>query len=246
MVDQPYECLSCGGRFGPPLDRCPHCGNGAWNTTLQIVGLSATVALGTPGIVTDSQVGDAQLIQYFSTTGTRSTSTLRPDGVDLELAGTKGIGSSGDSIVVGYVAQSLISDGFHVEHRSGDDSRGEDGVLVINGSQVPVQCVTAPLSPKFYQEASIRSAQTSVTLEVAKGWLDQAIGTKAAAYNAAMKLKTILAIDVRHVGVLAEVSLIDSSLKQTAVVSGFVGVCLVGPHLSRVTWLSRSDHLTAG
>ena len=59
------------------------------------------------------------------------------------------------------------------------------------------------------------------------GWLERAIDDKASHYSAVSKRSMLLAIDVRHVGVI--IDLVDSNLRAKAAAAGFEGVWLVGP-----------------
>lgn len=83
------------------------------------------------------------------------------------------------------------------------------------------------------------SASTFGDVNVARGWVVGALDQKAQRYSADVKATTILAIDVRHIGVLVSPAAVNSALTSKAAESGFLGVGLIGPHASRVTWLTE-------
>jgi hypothetical protein len=140
----------------------------------------------------------------------------------------------------------IRAEGRSVLVESGIDGAGEDGVFQLEGERVFVQCVSAPLAQDFYRAASAGSATTSGDLELARSWVTGAIDQKAQRYSADVKASTILGLDVRHVGVLASPVAINSNLTEKAAASGFLGVGLIGPHSSRVTWLTDPPYGRAG
>lgn len=206
---------------------------------MALTGVAAQASVGQVGVVADSRHGNTESVDYSSPEGLRSVSTLGPDGVQLEMHGTAGLGRPGETRVIELLADMIRSEGRSVTVHPGADADGEDGIFHLDGARVLVQCVSAPLAQEFYRAAFAGSATTSGDLEVARGWVVGAIEQKAQRCSADAKAGTILGIDVRHVGVLASSVAINSALTSKAAESGFLGVGLIGPQSSRVTWLTN-------
>ena len=213
---------------------------------MAVTGVAAQAAVGQVGVVADSHHGDSESIDYSSPEGIRSASTLGPGGVRLEMRGTAGLGRPGDPRVIELLVNLIRAEGRSVTVQPGTDSDGEDGVLQLDGTRVFVQCVSAPLAQDFYRAASAGSAATSGDLELARDWVSGAIDQKAQRYGPDFKASTILGIDVRHVGVLVSAVAINSGLRNRAAAAGFLGVGLIGPHSSRVTWLTDPPYGRVG
>jgi hypothetical protein len=148
----------------------------------------------------------------------------------LQLSGTYDIGERGEEAVIGLVVDALRGQGrtvSRVDAKDARNDRGEDARLVCDGQTVIVQVVTAPDDPQLLAAAARGVARTETTPAAAVGWLSGAIDRKALHYDAASKRSMLLAIDVRHMGVV--VRLVDSNLRARAAATGFGAVWLVGP-----------------
>jgi hypothetical protein len=112
-------------------------------------------------------------------------------------------------------------------------------MLEVNGEQYVLQFTIAVQAPDFWRQASVSPASTQVARPHAAGWLRQAIEAKCAAPKA-HRLPTVLVIDARHAGVVADASLVREYLSRYADPvneCGFASVWVVGPtweHVRRV------------
>jgi hypothetical protein len=234
----PDKCHNCGQYFGPAGARCPHCGCDSWDAAVSVEGVEGKAKVGQVGVAALSRTESGTRIQYKSSVGTESNSEVTDEGVKLELLGTDDIGREGEPTVTERIEDALRARGHAVGRRDAKDDRGEDARLVCDGRTLIIQVVTAPGDPKFLAEAANGSAQIEWTRSAAAGWLEQAIDRKRLRYDPASKQSMLLAIDVRHVGVV--VDLIDPNLHDKATAAGFFGVWLVGPTAETTVMLSRS------
>jgi hypothetical protein len=232
----PYKCHNCGQYFGPPSACCPHCSCDSWDTTVSVQGVEGKAAVGQVGSAARSLTESRDRIQYTSPVGTESDSEVNEGMVRLELRGTGDIGTRGDTAVLEKVKDALRAQGHMVEGFDAQDDRGEDGKLKCDGQTVIVQVVTAPTDEKLMRDAANGVAQTEQTRSVAAGWLERAIDSKAMKYDPVSKGSMLLAIDVRHMGVV--VNLIDANLRAKASTAGFRAVWLIGPTTETTVMLS--------
>jgi len=185
-----------------------------------------------------------EAIVFKSFDGMRSHSTLADATVQLTLSGPLDLGKRPtEARVAERVVSVLRADGRDVEMLAYDDPRGEDSKIKCDGAQVDIQVVTVPRATQFLSDANRGSASTSVPILQAAGWINDAVSAKAAHYSPVQNAQTLLAIDVRHVAVLATrevMQAIDETYGDPCSSHGFGAVWLVGPEDSLCTRFSSS------
>lgn len=234
-------CPDCGRRLLPEPEACPACGSDRRQVSVTPLGVGAFGLTGSLGLVMD-EPGTAErphAIVVQSPLGARSEARLSADGrVTLQATGPVDIGTRGEPQVHDVLIARLRAEGFLVEvMRGADDKRGEDGLLVIAGARRTVQVTAVPGSPTYWREAAQGSASTSVDAARAIEWMRGAIESKAHIDDRA---STILALDARHAGILADPGLADRYRDMyTSPVTefGFAQVWVVGPTASHCTRL---------
>jgi hypothetical protein len=125
----------------------------------------------------------------------------------------------------------LVQNGHKVEIVDGDDARGVDRSLVIDGETFTLQVTVAPQASGFWREASRSSATTQVPPPHATAWVREAILTKVNA-GRLQDLPVLLAVDARHAGVVAMPDIVAEYLArfdQPVGEFGFASVWIVGP-----------------
>jgi hypothetical protein len=113
----------------------------------------------------------------------------------------------------------------------GDDAKGVDRIMIVDGESFILQVTIVPQASTFWREASQSSATTQVSQPRAASWLREAIVTKSNTPSL-QDAPVLLAVDVRHAGVVAMPPLLKEYL--TNYVSpdrefGFASVWIVGP-----------------
>jgi hypothetical protein len=99
--------------------------------------------------------------------------------------------------------------GLAVSRVAGEDHRGEDALLKVGESTYVVQLITTPSAKGFWRDAHAASAMRQGTIEQAVEWLREAIEAKVQMIPPAQRVATILAIDARHAGLLAQEPVTD-------------------------------------
>ena len=238
-----YRCADCTQEWADAATQCPACGSSRVGRHFGVSMAASTVMK--PGIegLADNQRGDAQVINYFTPSGSRSDATLDPTRVELTLRAPLNAGRKSEERVAERVVSQLQREGRDARVVEAKDDRGEDSVIVCDTERITVQVITVPPSTEFLRDASLGSASTIVTHEGAANWIATAVEKKQSKYSPADRAHTLLAIDAQMVGVLASpqivkaVSQFHGDLCQT---SGFGAVWIVGPSDSRCTRLGSS------
>ena len=102
--------------------------------------------------------------------------------------------------------------------------------------------VTVGPGESFWNDVASGRGESEATLEMAATWVRDVIARKAAQYSTTQKRAMLLALDVRHFGVLADLEFVTGYLRQSGVPddAGFGGVWLIGPtggvRLGRSEW----------
>jgi hypothetical protein len=234
----PYSCRVCKSSFGPPATQCPKCGAVSWDVSIALTGVCATGHVGKVGLVVEEQRDEESTIKYLSSAGTRSTSTHQSGAVAVDLAGTSGIGRDGESTVAAHIVANLAARGLSAVFEAGQDTRGEDGILVVRDGRYALQCVMAAHEPSIYQTAAHGNASLRVSADAAADWIGKALRAKTSIYSPAHRAKMILAVDIRHAGVALAVARDSTHLLELARQSGFFAVAAVGPLPKDLLWLS--------
>lgn len=228
------------GENGEPLNTDGANANRDTTVTLSrvLTGIVATSGLGTVGTVVDGAdpaTGDGAIA--VSANGMRSTSRLNADGsASLEAAGNGSVGTLAEDRAIRTLGQRLEADGHIVSVDEGEDDRGEDRKLTIDGVNFVVQIVTVPASSAFWQQARTGTASAVADKDASVDWLRQGIDVKARKTPPVQRPDTILALDAQHAGVLADDRVIGGYLKRfdaPKVEFGFAAVWIVGPTIER-------------
>ena len=203
------------------------------NVTIQIEAGKMSIDMGRPGVVADqSSESGGRTINNSASSGARSTVALGADDrFTGTIAGPVDMGTRGEPRVTDILVAALRARGHAVDWRDGDDRRGVDRFLTIDGKDVSLQVVTARVDETFWAEVARGSASRTADLAAAAAWLDQAIAEKAAKYDGGSKSTMLLAIDLAHFGVLATESGTEAyrATHGDPARYGFWSIWLVGP-----------------
>lgn len=208
MNDNPSDrtilCSECGATRPSEGVACPNCGS-PHKRVLLALGGEVKVTRGMVGFVHDSppSIDKPHSIEVRTPLGAQSKANLDHQGtVTLSASGVPDVGTRGESHVCDILAERLRSDGGSVVPIAGArDGRGEDGLLIVQGRQLTLQVTSVPSSSTYWREAAQGSANTQVDSSRAADWLREALLLKA---TVDARANTILAIDARHAGVLAD------------------------------------------
>jgi hypothetical protein len=140
--------------------------------------------------------------------GGRSYSSTDGTGAfTAELSGPLDRGRLGEGHALEILIQVLRARGDEVTQLSGGrDDDGEDGLLLINGNRVPVQCVSLPVDSSLWRDLSLRdTASTSGLSQDAVQLVRQAL-----IHKKGKSAGTILVLDAAHVGAIVGPSLAES------------------------------------
>jgi|SRR2546423_6470009 len=238
-----YLCLACRKVSSSPLPRCHHCG-GALQERVSIQTSDSATMIEREQVVGRESRPGSEAIVFKSFDGMRSHATLADATVQLTLSGPLDLGKRPtEARVAELVVSVLRAEGRDVTILPHDDPRGEDSKIKCDGALVDIQVVTVPRATQFLSEANQSSAYTSVPILQAAAWINDAVSAKAAHYSPAQNAQTLLAIDVRHVAVLATkevMQAVDEAYGNPCKSHGFGGVWLVGPEDSLCTRFSSS------
>lgn len=165
-----------------------------------------------------------------------STMNLQPDGtLNVLINGRVRRGTSNEESVLKVLRSALeVTVGMPVELIPGEDARGEDGKLRFGGQTYVAQVVTVPSGRDIGKEIASGKFEIRLTEQLAVDWISGSIEHKTSI--APMdRPRTILALDVRHVGMLCEPSLVEKMLRERPNIAqlGFAQIWLVGPVSSR-------------
>lgn len=189
--------------------------------------------------------GQGRRVQTEFASGARSTAVLRPEGtVHLNIQPPVDVGGRrNEDRVCNTLVAAMRASGVPVEsRRSGDDARGEDGVLIMANEEVPVQIVTVPYARDFWHQVHAGSGTTQVPWADAAGWIHEALASKSVGLSAAGKGGMLVALDATHAGVLDRPEVVDNYLSRFPAPQaefGFGACWVVGPSDSCTTRLGE-------
>ncbi len=232
-----FICLTCGDVRADHRPQCPRCG-GVYQERVSIHTNDSATLTETEEVVGEESRPGLDAIVFKSFEGMRSHATLANATVELTLSGPLDLGKRAEGRVADRVISVLKSEGKTVEVMPHQDSKGEDSKIRCDGADINVQVVTVPAATQFLREANQGSASTTVPILQAAAWINDAASAKAAHYSPAQNAATLLAIDVRHVAVLASeqvVQAVEQAFGNPCTSNGFGAVWLVGPLDSRCT-----------
>jgi hypothetical protein len=178
----------------------------------------------------DPETGETR-IQVNSPDATSEARVTSSGDIVLHVEGAEA-GRKSEPWTIKTLRQALIGGGVVLSSRSATDSRGEDGVFRIENVDYVVQVATTPSVPEFWRAASVSSARTEVERQKGVEWLRQTVQNKAAVIPPSQRATTILAVDARHAGVLADPLVAASYCSQftsPAREFGFASAWIIGP-----------------
>ena len=206
--------------------------------TRPLTGVLAITSVGSVGTVVDGvdpATGDYTI--NVNADGVRSKSQLKRDGsLSLEAQGAASVGRPGQARAIRTLCQRLEANGHVVTVEPGEDNRGEDGILTLNGLNYVLQLVTAPGGSPFWRQANAGVATSDVDQAGALEWMRSAIDAKARKIPPRERPRTVLALDAQHAGMLAADAVIAAYLNRfnsPKAEFGFAAVWVVGPTVPR-------------
>lgn len=163
---------------------------------------------------------------------TASVSTRSPDGrITTEVTGVANVGRAGEPRLTRTFRQALSRAGIEIITSPGRDDWGEDGVFTAGTRQLVLQVVTSPADADFWSETRSGASKEGSAEEAVK-WLHEVITKKAERTPPAERSRTVIAVDIRHAGVLAEQPSLDTYLKtydEPTAAFGLASVWVIGP-----------------
>jgi hypothetical protein len=200
-------CVQCGQGLDAPDGACScaaltyvlNAGPGEMQITGQPIGV---VVEGPPESPSGRRVDSRPALGGRSHSSTDGTGAFA-----AELSGPLDRGRLGEGHALEILIQVLRARGDEVTQLScGRDDHGEDGLLLINGNRVPVQCVSLPVDPSLWRNLSLRdTASTSGLSQDAVQLVRQAL-----IHKKGKATGTILVLDAAHVGAIVGPSLAES------------------------------------
>jgi hypothetical protein len=216
-------CPNCSKEYDDARSNCPSCGH---DRKANFQSFAPSIIVSGP----DHQTGGH--VVKVADPSVQSEARRGADGsVSLNVVGAAGIGRPGESRVALTLKERLVRNGHQVDVVEGDDSRGVDRGLVVDGETLALQVTIAPQANTFWRDASHSSATTQVSPPHAAAWLREAILTKADA-AVLQDSPVVLAVDARHAGVVAMPDLLQEYLARHGPPVrefGFASVWVVGP-----------------
>jgi hypothetical protein len=203
-------CAKCGASLEEAATTCPTCTPRSYVLEAepgkyQIAGSPVGfVAEGPP----DHPAG--RQVDYRSASGGQSVSQTDATGAfQADLSGSLERGRPGEWHVMKVLAQVLRANGYDVRSVVGlRDDRGQDGLLLIDGSKVEVQIVSVPSDPQLWNElANLRCSSRSGDRLVAVDWIRAALEHKKGKAKG-----TLLALDASHFGAMVGPKLVNAYL----------------------------------
>lgn len=194
-----------------------------------LTGFAPTVILGK----NDPQTGSQGMV--VSAPGATSDTRLSSSGeFSISVTGAYGLGEAGEPRVKKTLRQRLQIDGINAVFEPGDNSHGEDGILVLDDQRFTLQITMAFSHDRVdWAAASAGTTTTSANVESIAEWIDEVIKSKVSKTDPE---NTILALDANHLGIMADVALVSCYRKRFGSPSqrfGFPAVWLVGPTVER-------------
>jgi hypothetical protein len=214
------RCPNCQANVPFTASECPACG-----IAVTIESVQAYVS------ELDAVTGDVR-IRIRDPRGSVSESHADVGQLSVSVSGTGGVGRESESRVAETLRLTLASSGVLVTIGEAPDDRGEDRSIMLDDKTFVLQITVAPSESQFWRRAYASSSTTQVDEQEAVQWLRTPIVDKAARIPIPGRMKTVLAIDVTHAGVLANQSVREEYVRQfgcPVAEFGFASVWVVGP-----------------
>jgi len=214
------HCPSCGARISRSAAVCQNCGTPEHPALVDAVILSSDLVTGDTTVKVNDPLG--------------ATSQAHGDQGQFEVhvQGSGGVGAPAEGRIAVLVRDTMRSEGLRVEILDGDDDRGDDRRLNVDGTTYGFQVTVAPSAQEFWRDARVSSASTQVPLKHAIEWLRGPIVEKAFGVPRSQLEQTILAVDVTHAGAVANPQFVSHYLQTYPAPShefGLASVWVVGP-----------------
>ena len=214
--------------------RCPNCQAYVPSTARECPACGIAVAIESVQTYVselDAVTGDVR-IRVRDPRGSESEAHADLGQVTVSVSGTGGIGRESESRVAETLRFTLALSGVVVTIGDAQDDRGEDRSIIFDDKKFVLQVTVAPSWSHFWRAANASSSTIQVDEQHTVQWLRSPIVDKAARMPLAGRIKTVLALDVTHAGVLANRSVLEEYIRQfgcpTAEFS-FASVWVVGP-----------------
>jgi hypothetical protein len=240
------KCINCGAPSSEAISPCKRCG-GTIELSITLTGVESKSATGHVGTVNDTNTENGQFIKYSAPTGAQSDSSLAGNFLTVLVKPPIDIGRLGEQRVLVCVKNSLRTAGKNLTEPSEEgrarDDRGEDAVLIIDGNRIVLQIVTLCPEQGFWRNVANGGGKASVEISETTKWLNNAISEKAQHYQNKFKSSMLLAVDVGHMGVLANTNVGVHYLQtygDPTTQYGFGGVWLIGPTENNILYLGNS------
>jgi hypothetical protein len=236
------RCIACGAFLQEPIGPCPLCG-GQIEVSVGITGVSATARVGSVEAAAREPLDGGERIRYSAASGARSKSDLIETRVRAHVQPPVDVGKRGEERVFARVLDVLATTGSAplIDH-SASDSTGEDRVVWYCQERITIQIVAATPRGSFWKDVATGGGEVEADLDTAATWVHEAIVDKARRYSSAQKHAMLLAIDLRHLGILAVPAFVSAYFRVHGAPDefGFGGVWLIGPTDDRCVRLGNS------
>jgi hypothetical protein len=237
------KCQDCGATFLEAVGPCTKCG-GTIEMSITLTGVQTKCLVGNVGVVADSPTPHGgQQIRYRSPTGSQAEASLVGNQFTVQVKPPVEVGTNFEQRVLSCVVDYLQKSGKIPTSMSGNDAKGEDGVLQIDGDRVIVQIVTATPGTEFFGSVAKGNGEVQGELNQALDWIHTAISKKGKRYAEEVKSSMLLCVDVVNMGVLASPVVGTQYLERYGDPSahfGFGAVWLVGPTENNILKLGTS------
>ena len=217
-------CANCSCEYDARHSLCPGCGHD--RTTSEQTFAPSVIVAGP-----DPQTG-RHAVNVADPSGVRSKAITADDvSKSLKVSGANGIGRPGEARAVHTLEDRLTQDGYDAKATGGDDAKGIDRWLVVDGERFVLQITVAPQDSEFWRNAKHSSVSMQIGNAQVVSWLRYTVVSKSSA-PARHDGPVVLAIDVRHAAVAAVPEQLAGYLAQylsPAREFGFASVWVIGP-----------------
>ena len=224
---------TCGGVIDEARESCLTCGHRHY--VLKAEPGAYKVEGHAPALVIDgkdAQTGDLR-IRVNSPGGSSDARMTPANDISLQVDGAEA-GRKSQPWAIDTLRTAMTDRGIAISAARDEarDDHGEDALFDFMGKQYVVQVATTPSVDDFWRDANHSSAVTKVQLNSGVDWLRATITKKAATIPTEQRGNTILAIDARHAGILAQTQVAESycsRFSSPASEYGFASTWIVGP-----------------
>jgi len=244
------SCLICPDCRAPRSERgvpCRACGS---TDPTQIVVIGAVQecydALSVAMLAHSHSTDDQSIrIQRQTFAGTHSDAQLRNGTVTSSVSGALDVGRRGERDALYTLLAAFRTRGLNPTQLPAEDDRGEDAVIEIGNESYTVQFVTVPSDKHFWHRAAQGPCPAMIKggTESALNWIREAALDKFRKTSPKERPRTVLALDVHHVGVLASQPILTTYLNRypdPRLEFEFAAMWLVGPDVSSSTQIGSA------